>query len=122
MLRPSNNLQASYSLIANVCCRHILDEMLLTIASCPPQEPRNNVCLDGMSEPTGVGDCADHIFRFFERNLNSLSPQFLIRIECFFHGVGLALLDPACEASREEDGVFEDDTCALALRRHGMLG
>jgi hypothetical protein len=33
----------------------------------------------------------------------------------------LALFDPAREAAREEDGVFEDDARGFALGWHGVL-
>lgn len=107
--------------IANIGSRHILNEMLLAVASRPPQEPRNNICLDSMPEPACVGDSANHIFRFFKRNLDALSPELLVGVKGFLHGVRLALFDPARDAAGEEDGVFEDDACAFTLGRHGVL-
>lgn len=95
--------------------------MLLPARAREPQVPRDNVRLDRVADVAGIADRRHNALALLESGFDARAAQFLVRVEGFFHGVGLALFDPAREAAGEEDGVFEDDAGGFALRGHGVL-
>lgn len=95
--------------------------MLLPARASEPQEPGDDVGLDRVPDVAGVADGRDDALALLEGGLDARAPQLLVRVERLLHAAGLALLDPARQAAREEDGVFEDDAGRFALRGHGVL-
>lgn len=96
--------------------------MLLPARTREPQVPRDNVRLDRVADVAGITDRRHHALALFESSFDARAAQLLVGVEGFFHGVGLALFDPARQAAGEEDGVFEDDAGGFALGGHGVLG
>jgi hypothetical protein len=109
-------------LIPNIHSRHIFHEMLLSARAREPQVPRNDVGLDRVADVARIADGRNNALALFERRFDARASKFLVSVERFFHGVGLALFDPAGQAAREEDRVFEDDAGGFALGWHGVLG
>jgi len=108
--------------VSNIHSCDVLNEVLLPARAREPQVPGNDVGLDRVSDVARVADGGDDILALFEGGFNARPPQFLVGVESLFHASGLALFDPAGQAAREEDGVFEDDAGGFALGWHGVLG
>lgn len=122
MSGENQHLPPTSYLIPNINRRDILNKMLLPIRPRPPQEPRDNIRLDRVSNPAGVGDRADHVLGLLEGVFDALAAEGLVGVEGFFHGVRPALFDPPRQAAGEEHGVLEDDARGFALGGHGVLG
>ena len=95
--------------------------MLLPAGAREPQVPRDDVRLDRVADVASITDSRHNALALLESGFDTRAAQLLVGVEGFFHGVGLALFDPARQAAGEEDGVFEDDAGGFALRRHGVL-
>lgn len=96
--------------------------MLLPAGAREPQVPGDDVGLDCVADVAGVADGRDDVFALFESGVDARPPECLVGVESLFHAPGLALFDPAGQAAREEDCVFEDDACGFTLGWHGVLG
>lgn len=114
--------QRIHQLVPNINARHILHEVLLPACAREPQVPRDNVGLNRVADVAGVTDSGNNALALLESGFDARAAQLLVGVEGFFHGVGLALFDPAGQAAGEEDGVFEDDAGGFALWGHGVLG
>ena len=114
--------QKIHRLVPDINARHILHEVLLPARAREPQVPRDDVGLDRVADVAGVADSGNNALALLESGFDARAAQLLVGVEGFFHGVGLALFDPAGQAAGEEDGVFEDDAGGFTLRGHGVLG
>jgi hypothetical protein len=115
---PRNTREAS---VSNIHSRDILHKVLLPAGAREPQVPGDDVSLDRVADVAGVADGRDDVLALFESRVDARPPECLVGVEGLLHGVGLALFDPARQATREEDSVFEDDAGGLALGWHGVL-
>jgi hypothetical protein len=108
--------------VSDIHSRDILHKVLLPAGAREPQVPGDDVGLDRVADVSGVADGRDDILALLEGGVDARPPEGLVGVEGLLHGTGLALFDPARQAAREEDGVFEDDAGGLALGWHGVLG
>jgi hypothetical protein len=108
--------------VSDIHSRDILHKVLLPAGAREPQVPGDDVGLDCVADVAGVADGRDDVLALLEGGVDARPPEGFVGVEGLLHGTGLTLFDPARQAAREEDGVFEDDAGGFALGWHSVLG